>query len=45
MEVEDSAIFNKEDNFCDFLFCFLHTKHFWEGVHSNRKEFAPTVTS
>ena len=36
-----SAIFNMGDNFCDFLFGFLHTNPLLKRVHSNRKEFAP----
>ena len=31
-----STFFYKGDNFCDFLFAFLHTKL---RVYSNRKEF------
>ena len=27
----------KEDNFCDFLFAFLHTKSLLKGAYSKRK--------
>ena len=33
--------FYKGDNFCDFLFDFLHIEPFRKEVNSKRKEFAP----
>ena len=36
-----SVIFDKGDNFCDILFAFPYTKHFWKGVYSKRKKIAP----
>ena len=32
-------LFYKNDNFCDFLIAFLHTKLFWKDIFSKRKEF------
>ena len=32
--------FYKEDNFCDFLFAFLHIDPFWKGVYSSFQEAA-----
>ena len=32
----------KIDKLCDFLFRFLHTRHFLKRIYSKRKEFAPT---
>ena len=34
--------FYKGDNFCDFLFVFLHTQ---KSISSKKKEFAPTGSS
>ena len=36
------AIFYMGNNFCDFLFAFLHTDSFWKGAFSIRKEYAPS---
>ena len=36
-----SAILYKGDNFCDFIFTFLHASPFWKGVYYKREEFAP----
>ena len=38
--IEFLQFFDKGDNFCNFLFAFLHTKPFWKGVYSKRSEFA-----
>ena len=35
------VFFTKKDDFCDFLFVFLHIKPLQKGVYSKRKEFAP----
>ena len=32
-----SAIFQKGDNFCDFLFAFMYTYPFWKVLYSKRK--------
>ena len=32
---------NRGDNFCDFLFAFLHIESLLKGVYSKRKEFTP----
>ena len=45
--VDFRTVFQKGDNFNDYLFAFLHTKPLlkrgllWKGVYSKRKEFAP----
>ena len=36
-----SAIFYKEDNYCDFLFAFLHTKSVLKRVFSKKERMWP----
>ena len=39
--VRGTILFYNRDNFCDFLFAFLHTKPLLRRGYSKRKEFAP----
>ena len=36
-------MFNKIDNFYDFLYAFLYVRSFLKGVYAKRKEFAPNA--
>ena len=38
------TIFDKGDDFCDFLFTFLYKVPFWKGAHYKSKEFAQILS-